>query len=1001
MKVTEFFINHPVTAIIINCMIMVMGMLAFKNLEIREYPDVVLPVFSVVTHYPNAAAEVVETNITNRLESALSEVEGLDMITSTSEQGESFITMYMKSSADMDKSMALIRDSLSKVTHKLPKNLNAPEVIKGSGSGGNIPTLCVAFTSETMSSVELSHYIRLHIKNTLRAIKGIGNLVVWGESYVVEVELDEKQMYSHGINSSDITKALEQYRYSLPAGKFQDRIQIILDIRPDSMEDIGNILIKEAGSQPIYLKDLAKITLTGQEDHFRMRINGMHGALVAINLSPDANPLTVSKDVRKELEKIQAHLPNGTKAWVNIDQSNFIRASLNNIKNSMIEAILFVAIIIFIFLRNIRSILIPLCTVPISLIGTFFILNAFGFSINTITILALVLAVGLVVDDAIIVLENIYRHLEKGEPLKEAAIKGSREIGFAIVSMTFTLASVYLPLAFIDEVIGQIFIEFAVALASAVIISGVVALTLTPMMCSRMLASNHKKQHKFINLIIENYTKFLPKFISKKSVVIAVVGAIMILMPIVYQALPNELAPAEDRGLLGVWIHPIAGKNIDDMEQSTRAINDVLKPIPEVSDNYSFFGTWGASYFIPLKDWDQRDKHLSKVKAEVETALKPLKTMEMMVWSVDSGLPTVNAFETNSNGIALLSTKSYEELFTTTSTIMPKLTAAGIVNNPYADLQLDNPQISLDINSTLLSKTKILPGDLSNTLLTAFGGQSPIDFNLEGIDYPIKVKNSKMPWSLSELYITSQDGHRISVSSLVDEKKVMVPQYLKHINNFRASKITFEPLPNDSMSETIEKIETFLTQNKMDDVRTIWVGSYKAFLDSSNTMYFLLLLSIIFIYAILAIQFESFVDPLIILITVPLACLGSVVGLWLSGGSINIFSQIAIITLIGLISKHGILIVEFANQLHASGKTYRQAALEAAIMRFRPILMTSITMILSAMPLLFSSGAGAELRNSIGQVLVYGLTIGTVLSVILIPSVYLIVKSIQLSRKAI
>ena len=329
---------------------------------------------------------------------------------------------------------------------------------------------------------------------------------------------------------------------------------------------------------------------------------------------------------------------------------------------------------------------------------------------------------------------------------------------------------------------------------------------------------------------------------------------------------------------------------------------------------------------------------------------------------------------------------------------MPKLTTAGIVSNPYSDLQLDNQQISLSINSALLSQTKILPSDLSNTLLTAFGGQRPIDFNLEGIDYPIKVKNSKMPWSLSELYITSQDGHRISVSSLVDEKKVMVPQHLKHINNFRTSKITFEPLPTDSMSETIDKVEAFLEQNKIEGIRPAWVGSYKAFLDSSSAMYFLLLLSIVFIYAILAIQFESFVDPLIILITVPLACLGSVVGLWLSGGSINIFSQIAIITLIGLISKHGILIVEFANQLHASGKTYRQAALEAAIMRFRPILMTSITMVLSAMPLMFSSGAGAELRNSIGQVLVYGLTIGTVLSVILIPSVYLIVKSIKTPR---
>jgi multidrug efflux pump len=366
----------------------------------------------------------------------------------------------------------------------------------------------------------------------------------------------------------------------------------------------------------------------------------------------------------------------------------------------------------------------------------------------------------------------------------------------------------------------------------------------------------------------------------------------------------------------------------------------------------------------------------------------------LFVWSVDSGLPTVDTFDSTSNGISLLSTKSYDELYNVTELLVPKLNSAEIVSDVYSSLKLDTKQITLDLNTVVLSQTKIHPKNLSDTLVTAFGGDTRVTFNKDGIEYPILVKNARKPWSISELYITNPDKQRISLSSLVDEKSVLAPKSLSHRNLLKASPISFNSKEGDSTDQTIEKVEKLLLDNKMENITYQWDGMFKAYLDSSNTMYVLLLLSIIFIYAILAVQFESFIDPFIILITVPLACFGSVVGLWVTGGSINIFSQIAIITLIGLISKHGILIVEFANHLHLEGKSYKNAAIEAALLRFRPILMTSITMILSAMPLVFASGAGAEIRNSIGNVLVYGLGIGTLFSVILIPGLYYIIKTV-------
>ena len=997
MKATEFFIKRPVLAIVVNVMMMVIGLIAFNNIELREYPKVDLPTFTIEAHYQNAGAETMEESVTRVLESALSEVEGLDTIYSVTEPGFTKIHLKMKSGTNTDKSMALIRDEISKVRNELPTQVKEPSIISSKGgSRSGLPFIAISFTSTSLNMAQLTHYVNLHIKKYIRSIKGVGTLQVWGQPYKLDVLLDPKKMYALGINSADIIKVFEDHKSSLPAGKFQERIEINLDIKPKDLKDFEELKVKDIENTPIYLKDIAKLSLKGDEQDFRIKVNGQNGVVLSISKTSEANPLTLSTDIRKELEKINNNLPEGMKAWVALDQSDFIRASIANIRNSIIESVIFVLIVVLIFLRNIRSALIPLFTIPISLIASIAVLKVFGFSMNTMTMLAMVLAIGLVVDDAIVVLENIHRHIEKGLTPLAAAIKGSKEIGFAIIAMTFTLASVYIPIMFITDTIGQIFVEFVLALSASVIISGIVALTLSPMMCAQLLKSNEHNYFEKFDEIFDNlrkkYNVFLHKFISKKAWVLSLFLFIIVIMIILYSRLPQEIAPKEDRGIVGVFVPTIPGNNLDDLEAVTSKIGDTLKTINGTEDFYVFMGDWGASFVLILKDWSQRSVSSEEIKKTMEILMKPLKSIEMHIWSIDSGLPSLDSVRIGDSGLAILTTDSYEQLYEIATNFSKKLEEKKIVKDPYVNLQIDNPQLKIDIKTVNLSHTQITPNDIATTLETFFGGIQRFQYTLDGFSYPIIIKGSNKPWSISELYITNPDQKRISLASLVDVKYRLMPKELEHINQLRSTVVSFETGKGQSIPEIIAHVDKFKKENLPANTNTVWTGMFKAYLESSGTMYWLMLMSLIFIYAILAMQFESFLDPFIIILAVPLACFGSLLGIWITNGSINIFSQIGIITLVGLITKHGILIVEFANQLLKQGKSTKEAVIESACLRLRPIIMTSTTMVIGAIPLIISHGPGSESRYEIGIVLVCGLLIGTILTLILIPSVYIIVK---------
>jgi multidrug efflux pump len=997
MRFTEFFIRKPIFAIVINTMMIIIGLIAFNDMEVREYPKVDLPSFTIGAFYPNASAETTENSITNVLEAALAEVEGLDTISSQTSSGYVNIFMRMKAGTNTDKSMSLIRDAISKIRARFPKEVNEPTIERNIGNSSQLPFIAISFSSNDMDIPALSHYVNLHVKNRIRSIKGVGTLQAWNQLYRLEVLLDPRKMYALGINSSDVVKSFEENQYSLPAGKFQDRIEINLDMKPKNIDDYAELKIKQINNQPIYLKDVAKLQMKGDNEEFRIKINGQNGIILAVSKTFEANALTLSKDIREELTKINNNLPEGMKAWVALDQSDFIRASISNIKSSIIESILFVMLIIFIFLRNVRSALIPLLTIPISIIASVAILKAFGFSINTITMLAMVLAIGLVVDDAIVVLENIYRHIEKGTTPLLAAIKGSSEIGFAIVAMTFTLASVYIPIMFINDAIGQIFIEFALALSASVIISGFVALTLTPMMCSKLIT---KQQHNYFEKfdvafvrLKSSYKIIMKKIIHKKIWILGSFLVIGLMISVLYLRLPQEIAPKEDRGIVGIYIPPLPGKTLDDVELITAKVADIVKSVPQAQDFYSFMGRWGAEFIIPLKEWGLRDKSSEQIRKELEELVKPLKTIDMHVWSINSGLPSIDSGDRMDSGIALQTTDDYDALYEIGKKFAKTLESQKSIKEPHLSLQIDTPQLQMQVNTRNLSHTQTTAYDIALTLETFFGGIKRFYFNLDSIEYPIIIKGMDKPWSISELYITNADKQRISLSSLVDVEYKLKPRNLEHLNQLRSAVVSFHPQEGESLSTIIKQINQLKKLELPDNIHTTWTGIYKVYLESSSTMYWLILMSLIFIYAILAMQFESFLDPFIIILTVPLACFGAIFGLWVSGGTMNIFTQIGIITLVGLITKHGILIVEFANQLVKEGMPISEAVIEAASLRLRPIIMTSATMIMGAIPLIISTDAGYESRHEIGLVLIWGLLVGSMLTVILIPSVYMLLKT--------
>lgn len=999
MKITTYFIKHPVTAVILNCMIILLGILCFNNLKIREYPDIILPTIFINAVYPNASAELVESSLTNILEDQLAGVENLDSMISSSEDNFCRIELKFKAGSSADRALIKVKDAVTRAKVKLPIQVKEPLVEQGSSEGNGPPFMAVCLESSSMDFGELTHYVKLGLVNSLRSIKGVASTEIYGRPYTYRVTLDHQKMYKLGINADEIYNAIERSNLTRPLGKFQRELPVTLNSELASKEDFENILVKD-GQSPIFLKSLAKIELSTEDQKMRLKINGKPGLCVGVKNTQDDNPLEVSDLVRKQVDELKTTMPSDINMMILLDQAEYIRASLANIKSSIIEAILLVLVIIFVFLRNVRATLIPIVTIPISLIGSLIFLSICGFSINIMTLLAMVLAVGLVVDDAIVVLENITRHIENGDTVLQASIKGAKEIGFAIVAMTLTLTSVYMPIAFITGMIGQLFIEFSAALAGSVLISGIVAITLSPLMCAKVLRAKEHNILPQIDVFMENlslkYTKLLDLVINYKKLMLVFLSISLLITITCFKILPKETAPGEDRSLIGVLVPTIAGKNIDNFEKDIEAVEAAVKDLPEAQANLTFITPNGGYVILPLKSIEQRKRSANQIVGALQPQMMAYPSLDAWVWSWSTSLPGMdNASESSDLTMIVSTTDSYEKLLKEINKARKIGEDNKIFDSLRHDLKLDNLGMVVNLDKDTLAKLNLSEAQIAKMIEIFFSGNTALEFKMDGILYPITIEGDIRPWSLNELYLTNPHKQRISIASFAKLDTKAIPKKLSHYNQMRSVSLTANLSSKDNIVESMDKLRKLADENLPKSYKKQWTGLAKTYAETSTSTSLLFLLSLLFIYAILAVQFESFLDPLIVLLTVPLACSGAMAIMYFSGSSLNIYSQVGLITLIGLISKHGILIVEFANQLHLEGKSLLEAIKTSASLRLRPILMTTSAMICGAVPLIISTSAGSEARHAIGVVLISGLFIGTIFTLFVLPSVYYILKSLK------
>lgn len=997
MSFTEYFIKHPVISIVLNMMILIVGILAIKGITLREYPDIKLPLVRVSFVYPGASPELMETSVINIMEDEIASISGIKNISSTSKTNMGDILVLFEEGTDIDNALIDLRDAIGQAKSKIPQDVKEPSIHKG-GNFGGVPFFAVSMTSSEMEFTELTHFAKRYIKNYLRSVNGVSNVEIWGRPYSMEVQLNPKKLYNYGINASDVINALKNHNIFLPTGKFRGSITSSMNLKLSSEEDFRNVHITTKNGKAIYLSDIADAKLKADDRENRVKINGKYGVMISVDRATNANPLNVTESLKQKVAELKNTLPHHMDLNIEIDQSLFINASIKNIYSSIFEAIILVLIIVYLFLGSFKSTIIPLITIPISLLGAIILMMGFGMSLNVFTLLAMVLAIGLVVDDAIIVLENITRHIESGLTPLQASIKGSREIAFAIIAMTLTLASVYAPICFIQGTVGQLFREFAIALAGSVLISGIVALTLSPMMCRYISDSFDKKKepkiHKLLSKLENFYGKFLENIFGRNKLIIFIILSSIAISVGVNKFSMHSIVPKEDRNMVGIYIPPQPGKTMDDMELYEKQLYKIIDSVTEKKNFLSFVGFWGASVVAPLHEQKNRNRSQKEIVSSLEPQAKEIPSIDAWPWGWDSGIQGIGN-DMGALGISFVvtTTKSYKELSEHSERLIQELNKTGKFIFLKHDAKFDTSQFDIIPDKVRMADLYISPRELSETINVFFDANRNLEFEMDDILYPINIKGNKKVWSLNEIYFISNNGSKVPVGNLANIEENVSMSELNHHNQMRCARFDGMMMPPNGIENVMETITKTAKETLPESFNIEWTGAAETQKEASGTMELLFLMAIIFIYAILAVQFNSFIDPIIIMITVPLACGGALMMNFFFGESINVYTQIGLITLVGLITKHGILILEFANNLVENGEDLRKAIIHSAKLRLRPILMTTGAMVLGALPLVISSGAGSEARAAIGIVIVSGMLFGTLFTLFVLPKVYYWVKS--------
>ena len=1000
MNFFDLCIKRPVLATVLSLVVVLLGLIGYQRLSVREYPKIDEPIVSVSTGYKGASPEVIESQITKTLEDSLSGIEGVNLITSNSRSERSDITVSFKITKDPDVAAAEVRDKVARVRARLPDAADEPVIAKVEAD--SFPVMWFALTSETHTQLQLSDTVNRLIKPRLLVLPGAADLRIFGERRTsMRINIEPTKLAAYRLTVADVEGALRAQNVEIPAGRIESRLRefnVLAQTDLQTPEEFGAIVVAQSGGYPIRIRDVAKVEVGAAEERGFQRFMGKTAVGFGIIRQSTGNPLELSKAALAELPRIQESLPKGMKIELNYDSSVFIAQSIKAVFSTIGEAVVLVAIVIFFFLRSFRATIIPLITIPVSLTGAFFIMYAFGFTINTLTLLAMVLAVGLVVDDAIVVLENIFRNIENGMGRVQAALVGTREIGFAVIAMTLTLAAVFAPLAFATGRTGRLFIEFALALAGAVVVSGFVALTLSPMMSSLLL--KHETKHSAIYNWIERgfeaftrgYKRLLNAALDNRLIVVLVALIVAGAAGLLFKMTKTELSPLEDRGVIFGFVSAPEGSTSDYLMKYVQQIEGIYKTLPETNvygGNGGFPNVADGTALLRLKDWTDRSRSQADVAKELMPKFQSIAGVQAFPSQPGSlgQSPRAKPIE-----FVILAAVPYEQMQSFVRAMQNEMQKNPGFTNIDTDLRMNTPELRVRVNRDKVLDVGANVDVVGRTLETMLGGRLVTRFKQDGEQYDVIVQVARdgrdTPERISDINVRNRAGDMVPLSNLVTVREGVSPRGIAHFQRVRAATVNANLAPGFTQGEALAYMNEAAKRVLPATVQTDLSGQAREFRDSSSDIYFVFLLALGFIYLVLAAQFESFVDPLIIMLTVPLSMTGALLALQLTGNTLNIYSQIGLITLVGLITKHGILLVEFANQLRDQGRGIREAVVEAAELRLRPILMTTGAMVLGAIPLARAVGAGAESRQVIGWVIVGGMTLGTLLTLFVVPTAY-------------
>jgi multidrug efflux pump len=997
MSLSSTSIKRPVLTTVMSLVILILGGIGFTFLGVRDYPSVDPPIVTVSTSFPGANSDVIETQITEPLESAINSVQGIRSISSSSSDGSSRITVEFKLEVEMETAVNDVRDKVSGAMRHLPQEVDPPVVQKADADAQ--PIFAVSLRSETRSIIDVSNFAEINFKERLQTISGVSDVGVWGsKKLAIRMKMDPGRLVAYGLTPLDVRNAVTRENVELPSGRIEgDNTELTIRTlgRLKTVEEFNDLIISKKGDRVVKFRDIGIAEVDAENIRSILKVNGVPCVNIVLVPQPGANYIDIVDNALILLEDLKKDLPEDIITEVIFDNTVYIRKSIKEVEQTILIAFLLVVLIIFIFLRNSRTTLIPVVAIPVALVGTFFVMYLAGFTINILTLFAIVLSIGLVVDDAIVVVENIYTKVEHGMSPMDAAYKGSGEIYFAIIATTVALVAVFMPIVFLQGVTGRLFREFSLVIVGAVTISAFLALSLTPMLSSRFLKKNamegrfYKATEPFFSGMQNWYRRAVSAFLKKRYfalIIIAVAGGLIVWL---WTLLPSEMAPLEDRGYFSINATATEGTTYDYMlKYSDNVVPVVTENVPEMDNIMVMVSGNSANIRVRLKDIDDRKRSQQEIAATLsplvrqQTGARTIVSQQQTFGSRRGGLPVQYVIQA----------KSLDDLKRVIPDFMAEVAQSPYFSASDVNLKFTKPELTVLINREKASMMGVNVQSIAQTLQLTMSEQRIGYYILNGKQYQIlsQFDRSKRndPSDLTNVYVRNDKNELIQLDNIVTVRENSLPPQLYRYNRFNSATVSAGLEGRYTLGEGIEEMDRIADKVLSDDFSTTLSGDSKDFVESTSSLLFAFVLAIVLIYLVLAAQFESFRDPLIILVTVPLALIGALFIMAVTGQTLNIFSQIGLIMLIGMVAKNGILIVEFANQRQLAGLNIMEAVREAAVSRFRPILMTSLTTILGIMPLAVATGAGAESRVSMGVTVVGGLFFATFLTLFVVPAIY-------------